>query len=86
MIARHLHNVLVERLRLVPAVALLGSRQVGKTTLARSLTLDKPLIYLDLERPSDLAKLEDAELFLGKMANTLVVIDEVQRTPSFADR
>lgn len=81
MIARHLHTILVERLNSVPAVALLGSRQVGKTTLARSLALDKPLVYLDLERPSDLAKLEDAELFLGQMTNTLVVIDEVQRKP-----
>lgn len=81
MIRRLLHSVLVERLNKVPAVALLGSRQVGKTTIALSLALDKPLIYLDLERPSDLMKLEDAELFLGQLSNTLVVIDEVQRKP-----
>jgi hypothetical protein len=43
-------------------VALLGSRQVGKTTLARALKLDKPVQYLDLERPSDVAKLADPEL------------------------
>jgi predicted AAA+ superfamily ATPase len=62
-------------------VALLGSRQAGKTTLARTLTLNKPIVYLDLERPSDLAKLADPELFLGQQAGRLVVIDEVQRVP-----
>ncbi|CAN5559102.1 ATP-binding protein [soil metagenome] len=81
MIDRHLHTVLVDRLRTVPAVALLGSRQVGKTTLARSLNIDKPVIYLDLERPSDLAKLADPELYLGQQENRLVIIDEVQRAP-----
>ena len=45
-------------------VALLGSRQVGKTTLARELEFDKPTHYVDLERPSDVAKLADPELDL----------------------
>ncbi len=81
MIHRELQTVIIDRLRSVPAVALLGSRQVGKTTLARTLELDKPIVYLDLERPSDVAKLADPELFLGRQADHLVVLDEVQRVP-----
>ncbi len=81
MIVRALHSVLLDRLATTPAVALLGSRQVGKTTLARALNLAKPTVYLDLERPSDLAKLSDPELFLSQMADHLVVIDEVQHLP-----
>jgi uncharacterized protein len=64
-----------------PVVALLGSRQVGKTTLARGLELGKTSHCLDLERPSDLAKLADSELYLGRFADHLVILDEVQRFP-----
>jgi predicted AAA+ superfamily ATPase len=72
---------LLDRLSHFPVVALLGSRQVGKTTLARDLALEKPSHYLDLERPSDLAKLADPELYLGRLAGQLVILDEVQRLP-----
>jgi predicted AAA+ superfamily ATPase len=44
----------------MPAVALLGSRQVGKTTLAKRLKLEKPCRYLDLERPSTIANKVEA--------------------------
>lgn len=71
----------MERLAHSPAVALLGSRQVGKTTLAKSLNLQKPSRYLDLERPSDLAKLSDPELYLSRFTDELVILDEVQRMP-----
>lgn len=81
MIRRELYNVLVDRLQTVPVVALLGSRQVGKTTLARSLQLEKPVVYLDAERPSDRAKLADPELYLGEFRDHLVIIDEVQNLP-----
>lgn len=64
-------------------VALLGSRQVGKTTLARDLELRKPVHYLDLERLSDLAKLADPELYLGRFVDHLVVLDEIQRLLMF---
>jgi predicted AAA+ superfamily ATPase len=65
-----------------PAVALLGPRQVGKTTLARSIQADRAgSVYLDLERPSDLARLSDAELYLGGLSGRLVIIDEIQRKP-----
>lgn len=81
MILRQITQTLLKRLNQSPAVALLGSRQVGKTTLARSLELDKPTHYLDLERPSDLAKLTDPELYLSGLDKQLVIIDEVQRAP-----
>ncbi len=81
MIPRQLTDTLLKRLRQSPAVALLGSRQVGKTTLAKALDLGKPVHYLDLERPSDLAKLADPELYLSGFADQLVILDEVQRLP-----
>ncbi len=54
---------------------------MGKTTLARELEAGKPTHYLDLERPSDLAKLADPELYLAGFAGRLVILDEVQRKP-----
>ncbi len=81
MIPRQLTSTLLKRLRQMPAVALLGSRQVGKTTLALELDFGKPSHYLDLERPSDLAKLADPELYLSGLAGRLVILDEVQRVP-----
>ena len=68
-------------MRQFPALALLGPRQVGKTTLARSIAADLDGVYFDLERPSDRLKLSDPELALGALAHRLVVLDEVQRTP-----
>lgn len=68
-------------MRQFPALALLGPRQVGKTTLARSIAHDLDGQYFDLERPSDRLKLSDPELALGPLADRLVVLDEVQRTP-----
>lgn len=81
MIDRELASTLRKRLKTTSAVALLGSRQVGKTTLAKGLTTEKPTQYLDLERPSDVAKLTDPELYLGQFANHLVILDEIQRLP-----
>lgn len=82
MILRQLTSTLLKRLGQSPAVALLGSRQVGKTTLARAFDPGKPCHYLDLERPSDLAKLADPELYLSGFAGQLVILDEVQRIPN----
>lgn len=67
-----------------PVTALLGPRQAGKTTLARLVASGMPpdsAVYLDLELPSDLAKLAEPELYLRSHVNRLVVIDEVQRVP-----
>lgn len=81
MIERRLTSTLAKRLSQTPVVALLGSRQVGKTTLARNLDVGKPSHYLDLERPSDVAKLADPELYLGRFSDHLVILDEIQRFP-----
>jgi len=81
MIHRQIEKTLIQRISNNPVVALLGSRQVGKTTLAQDLEPGKPIHYLDLERPSDLAKLADPELYLGKFTDHLVVLDEIQRLP-----
>ena len=60
------------------AVALLGPRQAGKTTMARAIAGTVPSIYLDLEDPADRDKLADPALFLASHADKLVIIDEVQ--------
>ena len=65
-----------------PAVALLGPRQVGKTTLALELAESRPSVYLDLESPADLNKLADPELYLGEHAGKLVILDEIHRLPN----
>jgi uncharacterized protein len=65
-----------------PAVALLGPRQVGKTTLARSIAKEiDGSQYLDLERSADLRKLDDPRAFLNSQAGRLTIIDEVHRAP-----
>lgn len=69
------------RLAQFPAVALLGPRQVGKTTLALQLAAKRPSVYLDLEAPANQARLSDPALYLASQANKLVVLDEVQRLP-----
>jgi hypothetical protein len=66
-----------------PAVALLGPRQIGKTTLAKSL-LDtiKKGIYLDLEDKDDYNALSNTKLFFENHRSGLIIIDEVQRMPA----
>ncbi len=81
MIVRRLQKTLVELLDHYPAVALLGPRQTGKTTLALDLVGQRPTIYLDLESPTDQAKLQNAELYLSEHQDELVILDEVQRAP-----
>ena len=81
MIPRSVQAALEDRLRHFPAVALLGPRQVGKTTLARVIAEAADSLYLDLENPSDLEKLADARGYLGAQRGRLIVLDEVQRAP-----
>jgi hypothetical protein len=79
---RLLESQVETRLSEVPVVALVGPRQCGKTTLANRILSHHPdSIRLDLERPSDLAKLADPEFFLSRHRDRLVCIDEVQRRP-----
>lgn len=63
------------------SVALLGPRQVGKTTLALQIMQNWDAQYLDLESPSDLLKLTDTLGYFAQFPNQLIVIDEVQRLP-----
>lgn len=72
---------LSEMLTRNPVVGLLGPRQVGKTTLALAAGESRPSLYLDLESPSDLAKLAEPELFLRRHEDKLVILDEIQRVP-----
>lgn len=83
MIARYITPLIQSALTTFPVIGLLGSRQVGKTTLAKDLvtTLPKEAIYVDLERPSDRAKLTNAELFFELNQHKTIIIDEVQVMP-----
>ena len=72
----------VERLLArAPAVVLTGPRQVGKTTLALDIARERGAAYLDLERPSDRAKLADVDAYCRRNAERLVIFDEIQRIP-----
>ena len=64
-----------------PAVALLGPRQSGKTTLALEIARERPALYLDLESEQDRAKLAQPELYLADHLDKLVILDEVHRAP-----
>lgn len=84
MITRQVEAVVVQRLtETTPAVVLLGPRQVGKTTLARRIATDWPTgsVYLDMERPADRRRLDDADSYLRTQTGKLVVIDEIHRMP-----
>ncbi|OIO72006.1 MAG: ATPase [Zetaproteobacteria bacterium CG_4_9_14_3_um_filter_49_83] len=81
MIVRRIYSQLQALLGQYPAVALLGPRQVGKTTLALELAEGRDSIYLDLESDADRAKLQDPELYLSSHQDKLVILDEVQRLP-----
>ncbi len=82
MITRRLQSTLEFLLANYPAVALLGPRQAGKTTLALNIAGQRNAIYLDLESIADRAKLHNAELYLAEHQDKLVILDEVQRAPS----
>ena len=72
-----LHDLLAE----YPAVALLGPRQAGKTTLALEIADRVDSVYLDLESAADRARLSDPELYLADHEDRLVILDEVHRLP-----
>jgi predicted AAA+ superfamily ATPase len=76
--ATHLRLLLEQ----APAVALLGPRQVGKTTLALRIAESRPSLYLDLESDVDRLKLADPEQYLTEHKDELVILDEVHRLPN----
>ncbi len=79
-ITRRIGSEIHDSLSFFPVVSIIGPRQVGKTTLAKTIMAgaSKPTLYLDLELQSDLNKLDDAELFFSYHTDKLVVVDEVQ--------
>ena len=82
MIERALNRILGDRIASVPAVVLSGPRQCGKSTLAKAyLESLGSGVYIDLERPSDRKKLEEAEAYLARVSSETVCLDEVQRVP-----
>lgn len=81
-IPRNIESDIRESLSSVPVTGLTGPRQSGKSTLAKALIREFPkAIYLDLERPSDLLKLENAEWFFSSQKEAFFCIDEIQRFP-----
>jgi predicted AAA+ superfamily ATPase len=81
-IHRYVQPSLLKSIEHFPVTAVTGPRQCGKSTLVKHLLADyKNSIYLDLERPSDLSKLDDAEWFLSTQKEKLICIDEIQRYP-----
>lgn len=81
MIHRFIESALKTALDNNPAVALLGPRQVGKTTLALQISKSANGIYLDLESEADRAKISALQLFLEDHKDSLVILDEVHRIP-----
>jgi len=84
MISRDLEQKLLDAMTNMPVVALVGPRQVGKTTLALQIAqqhINKKSSYLDLELDTDLSRLDDTESYLRRFENQLLIIDEVQRKP-----
>jgi predicted AAA+ superfamily ATPase len=81
-ITRDLENKVRQSLEANPVTAILGPRQCGKSTLALHVLKDyHEALYLDLERPSDLLKLNNAEWFLSGNRHRLICMDEIQRKP-----
>ena len=83
MIKRQAQSEITRLLEEFPAVGLLGPRQVGKTTLAEEIaaSVNPEPIYLDLERPSEAARLNEPEEYFELHKGKLIILDEIQRVP-----
>lgn len=83
MITRVVSEDVQEILSYFPVIGIIGPRQVGKTTLVKSLqpTIKKEIIYLDLENPEDMVKLTDPVLFFNQNIDKCIILDEIQRAP-----
>lgn len=81
MIRRRLEDQLRQAIGESPSVALMGPRQIGKTTIALNLSEAEPSVYLDLENSLDAAKVQDIDAFHAANREQLIILDEVQRTP-----
>ena len=81
MIERHAYHLLRKALDRQAAVALIGPRKVGKTTLALDIAGKLDALYLNLEAGTDRAELADPALFLSPYEDRLVIVDEIHRVP-----
>ena len=81
LIQRHAFSIVQSALNRQAAVALIGPRQVGKTTLARIIGERRNALYLDLEDREDRAKLASPRLYLDRLEDRLVILDEIHRMP-----
>ena len=81
MIPRDAHPDLLAALATQPAVAIIGPRQCGKTTLALAVADERDAVYLDLEDRDDRSRLAEPVLFLDSVDDRLVILDEIHRAP-----
>ncbi len=83
-ISRSAEDEILKMAAYFPAVAVVGPRQVGKTSLVQAIRskLSRPSLYLDLENPDDRIKLQQPALFLDPLGDQTIILDEVQRLPS----
>lgn len=81
MLERRLENSIKNALQRSPSVALIGPRQVGKTTIALRIASISDTVYLDLESSLDLQKVRDIHTFHSDNREKLIILDEVQRLP-----
>lgn len=81
MIKRRLEKTVQQALQRSPSAALMGPRQIGKTTIALNIAETTPSVYLDLESNLDLEKVRDIESFHAANRDKLIILDEVQRLP-----
>lgn len=82
-IARLAEEIIQRALLRSPAVALLGPRQCGKSTTAKSLMQKDSSVYLDLQDRVDRNKLSEPELFFERYREKLICLDEIQLLPEF---
>jgi uncharacterized protein len=85
VIQRNVASEVTALLGHLPAVALVGPRQVGKTTLALAIAEGRRSTYLDLESAADRARLAEPELYFADHADELVILDEIHRAPDLFD-
>ncbi|MBI2131300.1 MAG: AAA family ATPase, partial [Candidatus Tectomicrobia bacterium] len=81
MIRRRVYQTVLDALGRQAAVALIGPRQAGKTTLAHEIAEKSDAVYLDLETRAARDKLADPALFLKEYEDRLVILDEIHRLP-----